>query len=132
MTQCPECGGLLVWGGMGWVPHSQGYHQRARKRLLRAAHRLLNREAQLKAWGAENAAQELVGVRWRNGVHTGWAFEDRWTIPQEYWDELTAEQAHDTLKAMRAYLTDQLREQHGLHVNPATWYHKIYDPRQET
>lgn len=35
MDGCNECDEPLLWGGMGWVPHTDRQHAAARRRLVR-------------------------------------------------------------------------------------------------
>lgn len=123
---CPECGQSLVWRGQSWSAHSDTYHARTRRRLLWAVARLLVQQAELDEWLEELDASELVGFRWRNGVYPGWQLEDRWGIPREWWADLDEQEKLHTLKVMRQHLTELLMEKHGIEVNQATWFHKIY------
>lgn len=48
---CPECGGLLIWGGMGWWPHGAEYHEARRRRMYRVVWLRLGRHVWRKATG---------------------------------------------------------------------------------
>ena len=128
VSDCPECGGRLMWAGLSYATHSTEYHAGVRRRLLRAVRLLLDREADVKAWRAELSAQGLVGIRWRCGVYPGWQSEGRTTVPQEMWD-LGQHWRQAYLRDTRWALAIELEMWPGVEVNPATWFHKIYDER---
>lgn len=126
---CPECGRIRLWGGLkaGWLPHTEGHHQALRRGLLRAAGRLLAQETDLRLWRAQNAAQGFVGIRWRNGVYPGWQAEQRSQVPRKAWETWSEGFRDQFLWDSREMFTWWLRSRHGLTVNQATWFHKIYD-----
>lgn len=126
---CPECGWKLMWTGWGWSAHSEVHHAGARRRLLRSVRELVANEAALRLWLAEIAAHDLVGVRWRNGVYPGWQSEERWEVPVEWWDGLDAGEREELLFTMRRAMSTDFLVKHGVVVNSATWFHKIYDGR---
>jgi hypothetical protein len=117
-----------MWTGWGWSLHSVEYHQATQRRLLRAIRRLLDREADLRVWGAQNAAQDLVGIRWRCGVYP-LLQEQRTEVPRFIWEGIGEDWQQRYLADVRELLTVQLRLEHGVEVNPATWFHKVYDAR---
>lgn len=123
---CPECGGALVWGGMGWTPHTDLGHRILRRALLKSAVKQLTRLHDLKEWELHLVAGRFVGIRWRNGVYPGWESETRSQIPYEAWDALDRDYL---LRMMREGLSGLFEDWHGIVVNQATWFHKIYDPR---
>lgn len=49
MDGCTECGEPLLWGGMGWVPHSERQHAAARRRLRLHLARKLQARAAVRA-----------------------------------------------------------------------------------
>lgn len=123
---CPYCGEKLMWTGWGWSVHSVGYHAGVQRRLVRAVRRLVDLEADLKLWRAETAADGCVGIRWRCGVYPGWQSELRTSVPYEAWDSAD----HGMLlRIMREGNTWALKARYGADVNPATWFHKVYDGR---
>lgn len=128
---CPECDRPLLWGGMSYVEHTDGQHALYRHTLLSAVARQLRHMEDITQWRQQNTDEELLGIRWRNGVYPGWQTEERWEVPQEWWDSAFDDVGGQPfiLRVMREYLTDQLKEKHGLTVNQATWFHKIYDGR---
>lgn len=125
---CPECGEPLLWAGMDWAQHTQERHDVARRRLLGAARLQMGYEKGLRLWRAENATQSLVGIRWRNGVYPGWQTESRSAIPGDAWDTLDREYL---LRMMREGLAGLFEDRHGVKINQATWFHKIYDDRPQ-
>ncbi len=126
---CRECGRGLLWGGMGWGEHSELYHQGVREGLLMAAVWVLAREAEVRAWEAQNAAQGLVGVRWRCGVYPGWQSERRTTVPYGLWNSREHNWRGQYLADAREHLACLWEARYGVKVNPATWFHRVYDPR---
>lgn len=128
---CPQCGEKLMWTGWGWSVHSVGYHLGVQRRLLRAVAGLVRHEADVRAWEAQNAAEGLVGIRWRCGVYPGWQSEERWELPQEWWDAQVFEEGGQEfiLRAIREHLAELWEAAYGVKVNPATWFHRVYDPR---
>lgn len=125
---CPECGEPLFWMGMSWAQHTQERHDGARRRLLRTVRLQMGYEKGLRLWRAENAAQDLVGIRWRNGVYPGWQTESRSAVPGDVWDVM--DQAY-LLRMMREGLTALFEDRYGVKINQATWFHKIYDDRPQ-
>jgi hypothetical protein len=123
---CPECGLPLVWAGMHFSPHTQRYHEATRRRLLGAVAGILDREAKERAWALEAAVQGLVGIRWRSGVYPalGCAYTQ---VPRELWEMLGEEGRAYFLREFRAGLAWQVKKKYGLDVNPATFFHKMYD-----
>lgn len=126
---CPYCGEKLMWTGWGWSVHSVGYHQTVQRRLVRAVVRTVGHEADVRAWEAQNAAQGLVGVRWRCGVYPGWQSERRTRVSAWQWDAMDEWQRHVHLRAVRRVLTQAWARHWGVEVNQATWFHRVYDPR---
>lgn len=128
--ECPACDGALVWGGQDWVPHTDDFHRLQRRWLLRALRDQLERQRSLTEWLEYNEKNLLVGIRWRNGVYPGWQSEERWQLPVEWWDSTQREGDREfILRTIREHLTFVLDYQHGVKVNQATWFHKVYDPR---
>lgn len=114
---------------MGWTPHGDFEHRMLRRILLRSACQQLERLRDIKEWEAGLAAEDLIGFRWRNGVYPGWQSEERWEIPREWWEgsfDDTGGQEF-VLSVMREYLTGQLKAKHGLVVNQATWFYRVYN-----
>jgi len=129
---CPECPGALSWGGQDYVPHSDTFHQIQRRWLLKSLRNQLEHQKSLAEWLEYNEKHLLVGIRWRNGVYPGWQSEERWLLPVEWWDTTHPLREGDRefiLRAIREHLTYLFENQHGVTVNQATWFHKIYDPR---
>lgn len=127
---CPECGGALIWGGHNYVPHSDTFHAVTRRFLLKALRDQLERQKSLTAWQEMLAREGLIGFRWRNGVYSGWQSEERWELAYEWWDStLIMGDREFILAEIRGHLTYLFENQHGIKVNQATWFHKIYDPR---
>lgn len=129
---CPYCGEKLMWTGWGWSVHSVGYHLGVQRRLLRAVAALVKHEADVRAWEAQNAAQGLVGIRWRCGVYPGWQSEQRSVVPQFIWDlwmRAGPDWRAEYLRDIRTLLAAQFWLEHGVEVNQATWFHRVYDPR---
>lgn len=124
---CPECDHPLLWGGSGWLAHTTEYHRTWRTYQLRRLRWLFQAQATHRAWLDELVRDDLVGFRWRNGVYPGWQLEDRWELPREWWEDLDDGEKYWTLRIMRIYLSEQTRENHGVDVNPATWFHKVYE-----
>jgi hypothetical protein len=126
---CPECECPLLWTGHGWSAHSTIHHAIDRQRLYREIASHLDQAAELKAWLAGNGAGDFVGIRWRCGVYPGWQSEMRTSVSREIWEALGrhAGGRERVLAHMRAGLADHFREVHGVKVNPATWFHKVYD-----
>jgi hypothetical protein len=46
---CPVCDRPQLWGGMGWVPHTDRQHAADRGRLLRCAARLMRERMAVRA-----------------------------------------------------------------------------------
>lgn len=130
-SDCPECGGALVWAGQSWCPHSDTFHALQRRFLIIGLAGLLRREIELKEWLAELDRDDMIGFRWRNGVYPGFQFEDRWQIPTEWWEGCTDTEKAQMLRVMRANLTEKTRLRYGIDVNPATWFHRMYTPQGE-
>lgn len=128
--RCAECGQLAGWTSPGSSSHTDEHHEGVRRRLYRALRVLLDRETDVKLWRAHNAAQGLVGIRWRNGVYPGWQSEERWELPYEWWDGLYDGDQTMILRVMREHLSERFERDHGVRVNQATWFHRIYDGRQ--
>lgn len=127
---CPECASGLIWGGQDWMPHTDDFHRLQRRWLLKALRDQLERQRSLTEWLEYNEKNLLVGIRWRNGVYSGWQSEERWELPCEYWDDMRRKKDLDfVLREIRDHLTYLFENQHGVRVNQATWFHKIYDPR---
>ena len=116
---------------MQWESHPQAYHDGLRRRLLGAVSHLMARELNVRLWVAQNAADGLVGIRWRCGVYPGWQSERRWELPYAWWDAQLDEHGGQEfiLRAIREHLAYLWENEHGVKVNPATWFHKIYDVR---
>ena len=127
---CPKCGGTLIWVGRSWAPLTNRFHVLMRRHLMRAVHHQLYRQKALKAWLDELARDDMVGFRWRNGVYTGWQLEDRWQIPREWWESLGDAGQAETLCAMRIHESELVMARYGIDVNPATWFHRVYTPRE--
>lgn len=122
-----------MWTGWGWSAHSHVYHDAARRRLLGAIRRLLDQETRNRVLIAQAGAQGLVGIRMQSGVYRGLSM---WhTVTREFWDELDGPDAFMNmnrdwlLRHLRWKATDHARWKYGVEVNPATWFHKIYDER---
>lgn len=127
---CPECGGAVLWGGQGWVPHSDGFHTVQRRLLIKAARQQFQRLAELKTWTEWCAREQLVGIRWRNGVYRGWQSEERWELPYEWWDSTIRQGDREfILRAIREHINAEFEIVHDVKINQATWFHKIYDDR---
>jgi hypothetical protein len=128
--ECPECGGAVLWGGQGWVPHSDGFHTVQRRLLIKAARQQFQRLAELKAWTEWCAREQFVGIRWRNGVYHGWQSEERWELPYEWWDSTIRQGDREVvLRSIREHINAQFEAVHDVTINQATWFHKIYDDR---
>ena len=65
------------------------------------------------------------------GVYPGWQSEERWDVPQEWWDGQMDDVGGQEfiLRVMRDHLAQMWKRRHGVEVNPATWFHRVYDPR---
>ncbi len=125
---CPECGDKLTWTGWGWSVHPPGYHQAIRRRLYRAIRRLAAREYFEREKAAQAASCGSVALKWKCGALRGDANEWWVFVAQEMWDDgglfRDAVLAH-----FRADLAELVRTVHGIEVNPATFFHKVYDER---
>lgn len=128
---CSECGMNLVWGGMRWVPHTQGWHDATRRWLLRTVGRLLDREARARLRGATAGAQDCVALRWRCGALRG-PGNEWWTdVPAELLGDWERDPLfrYDSLRALRITLAEHVERMHGMTVNPATFAFRMYDGR---
>lgn len=126
---CPECDRPLLWGGMGGVEHTDAQHALYRHTLTKAVTLQLRYLRGLWQWQQETAFRRCVGIRWRNGVYPGWRTESRSEIPYEAWDTLDWDYL---LRMMREGLAALFEDRHGVKINQATWFHKIYDGRTQT
>lgn len=126
---CPECDRPLFWSGRRYDKHTEMHHALYRRAQLRAIAGQLLSYGGIRQWETETAFRKCVGIRWRNGVYPGWRTECRTEIPYEVWD-LGEQWQQDFLRDSREGNTWWLKARHGLDVNQATWFHKIYDGRQ--
>lgn len=124
--RCPECGQPLLWGGMSWVEHTERAHAAYRKILLTSLSQRMQRYAGQRLWLAVN--NDTIVIRWRNGVYRN-QFDDYYTTiqPREVWEEMGPQLRETMLRQWRIKLTEKAKEKYGVTVNPATWFHKVYE-----
>jgi hypothetical protein len=130
--ECPECGRLRLWGGQGWLPHTERQHQTVRRALLRTISRIVAQEVRAREIVAQNAAQGCVTIRWKcKSVVTP---ENEWwsAIPQELWDAIGESGRQGLLRELRSGGAWLVRQRYNIDVNPVTFFHKIYDRAADT
>lgn len=65
---CPECGGMLTWGGMSWHPHSGEYHQGVRHRYMAYLARMMRKQVARMSLSDKDPCLECRHARHQ---HTG-------------------------------------------------------------
>lgn len=127
MSHCPACDRPLVWGGMGWVEHTDAQHALLRIILLRAVAKQLKKGIGLRYWLDELSRRDEVGIRWHNGVFPHDLREYRTNIPRDAWELITPGTWAEVFRSQRAWMSRIAWEEHGVKVNPATWFHEVYE-----
>lgn len=123
---CHECGGKLMWTGQGWSAHSLGHHAAERRLLLRAVATLLTRQHSEREMVSEAARTGCVAVKWRCGALRG-SGNEWWTLLSiEFWED-QGPFRDAMMGTFRATLAEHVRLEHGIDVNPATFFHKAYE-----
>jgi hypothetical protein len=87
-SDCPECGTPLLWGHMGWVPHTAAHHAARRRILLKAAVRQLRLEHGYRTEGclaARYRASVLIVWQVRGGPRGTHYYRSE--CPGELWDD---------------------------------------------
>lgn len=126
---CPECDRPLLWVGMGWEAHTDAQHALYRHTLLRTIADQLMRTTEIRRWELMLGFRDEIGVRWRNGVLRHRIGEYYTCISRDAWREVSPETWAEVFREQRAWMSRQAWEKYGVEVNPATWFHKIYDGR---
>lgn len=125
--ECPECGGKLLWGGMAWVPHTEGYHAARRRILLRIIRRGLWEELVFRRDAVELAfVRDCVLVLWRV-ILPGSVVYYRTEMPEEIWDaDVDREQLLATLgRSVR----DSIERVHYIRPHPMMVKYRVFDGR---
>lgn len=125
-SPCEECGLPLLWGGMSWVEHTEGWHAATRKVWLRAALRRLTEEL-VHRQEAQRAAEFYASVLvvWRVVLPTEMLYSTS-VIPGETWDQLDQRQL---LAWMGHGALDWLETTKGMRIHPSRLKYRVFDER---
>lgn len=127
MSDCPECGQPLLWGGMSWVAHTERQHLVRRKILMRVIRRLLAEEFIFRSDARELAfLRKSVLIQWRIVLPTDVGYF-RTECPGELWDTMD----HDhLLTVLSSTMRDGIEATRGIRPHPMQVKCRVYDARQ--
>lgn len=129
MSHCEECGQPLLWGGMSWVPHTDGHHAARRRILLRAVLRQLSveRDYRTEAWLlAQDRASVLIVWRIRGGPRGTRYY--RTECPGELWDDWGTGR-EGLLTTLSLSMRDGCEVLEGFRPHPMMVKYRVFDGR---
>jgi hypothetical protein len=125
---CPECGGKLLWAGMSWERHTEGWHLARRHILLKIIARRLWEEVNFRREALDLAV--LWGdvlVLWRVVLPTEVVYF-RTGLPGDLWDGNREIRDH-ILAHLAGGLRDSIETGYGVRPHPRQVKYRVFDGR---
>lgn len=127
MSDCQECGRPLLWGGMSWVEHTEGWHAVTRKIWLRAALRRLTEELHFREEAQYVAMRDDVLVVWRVVLPADVLYAQS-IVPGVTWDGLHRE---ELLAGVGRGALDWLETTRKMRIHPSRLTYRVFDEREK-